>query len=83
MEDDFYFGEEITKEKLEVTEKAERILFDMGFRDFRVRMRGSSALVQIAQNQQEKARAMADDISSALAGLYDKVTIDENPRVSS
>ena len=40
-------GEMITGEKLLVTEKAESILYDMGFRDFRVRMRGNNALVQI------------------------------------
>ena len=36
-------GEEITAEKLRITEEAEGILYDMGFRDFRVRMRGSDA----------------------------------------
>ena len=75
-------GETITPEKLEITEKAESILFDMGFRDFRVRMRGRSALVQIAESQHAEALACEDKIIRALSGLYEKITIDENPRIT-
>ena len=75
-------GEPITEEKLEITEKAEKILAGMGFRDFRARMRGSSALVQIAESQHAEALAREQEIKTALADLYDEVVIDENPRVS-
>ncbi|MBR0469230.1 MAG: ATP-dependent sacrificial sulfur transferase LarE [Mogibacterium sp.] len=75
-------GERITERKLQTTEKAENILYEMGFRDFRVRMRGSDALVQIAEAQHADALAREEEIRSALSGLYDAVNIDESPRVS-
>lgn len=75
-------GEVITKEKLEITESAESILSDMGFRDFRVRMRGSDALVQIEESQHAAALARAEEIRAALSALYDKVNIDGSPRSS-
>lgn len=73
-------GEQITEEKLAITEKAEGILRDMGFIDLRVRMRGDSALVQIREDQHSRAIKMQDEISKALAGLYSMVIIDEVPR---
>lgn len=73
-------GEKITEEKLRTTEKAEGILHDMGFRDFRVRMRGDSALVQIERSQHAEAMSRRNEIVSALAEMYDAVTIDEEAR---
>jgi uncharacterized protein len=75
-------GEQITKEKLETTEKAESLLMGMGFRDFRVRMRGNDALVQIAEDQHTDAMMRESEIKSALNDLYENVDIDENPRIS-
>lgn len=74
-------GEEITKEKLETTEKAESRMLDMGFRDFRVRMRGNDALVQIAAHQHADALTRESEIRFALSDLYENVRIDENPRI--
>ena len=74
-------GEEITADKLRTTEKAEIIMNDMGFRDFRVRMRGNDALVQIAEDQHPDALMREGEIKSALADLYEKVEIDEVPRL--
>ena len=73
-------GERITESKLKGTEKAERILYDMGFRDFRVRWRGNDALVQVKQDQLEEAFERADEIRTALGRIYDWIEIDENPR---
>ena len=73
-------GEKITEDKLRTTEIAEAILQDMGFRDFRVRMRGSDALVQIAEGQHADAMMRESEIKKALADLYEKVEIDEVPR---
>ena len=73
-------GERITESKLKGTEKAERILYDMGFRDFRVRWRGNDALVQVKQDQLEEAFDRADEIRTALGRIYDWIEIDENPR---
>lgn len=73
-------GEPITAEKLEITEKAEGILFDMGYSDFRVRMRGDAALVQIAKDQHARAMAEEKVIIEAIGGLYSSVSIDPQPR---
>ena len=73
-------GERITKEKLEITEEAEHRLYDMGFRDFRVRMRGSNALVQITERQHAVALEKEYEIRMALADLYDEVSIDNTAR---
>ena len=75
-------GEKITKEKLEITEKAESRMLEMGFRDLRVRMRGNDALVQIAEDQHADALTRESEICSALSDLYENVYIDEDPRVS-
>ena len=75
-------GERITEEKLRVTEKAEGALHEMGFRDFRVRMRGNDALVQISGDQFGMAAQREKDITEALSDLYEEVRIDGNPRVS-
>lgn len=73
-------GEQITKEKLETTEEAERRMMEMGFKDFRVRMRGRNALVQIAEDQHYHALKRDSEIKAALANLYESVEIDEVPR---
>lgn len=73
-------GEAITAEKLAITEKAEGALFDMGYRDFRVRMRGDAALVQIAKDQHARALAEQDKIKEAIGGSYSSVSIDPQPR---
>ena len=74
--------ERITKEKLAITERAEQILYDMGFSDIRVRMRGDKALVQVTESQHVEALARAEEIRSALSDLYDEVNIDGSPRIS-
>lgn len=76
-------GETITAEKLRVTEDAETIIRGMGFTDFRVRMRGGSALVQIREDQHARAMNHEEEIVRALGSLYDSVVIDENPRPAS
>ena len=75
-------GETITEEKLCRTEKAESIMFHMGFRDFRVRMRGNSALVQIEESQHADAVEHEEEIKKALSELYDEIIIDGSPRIS-
>lgn len=75
-------GEIITEEKLRITEKAETILCDMGFRDFRARMRGNNALIQIEESQHEKALEHEAEIKKALSELYEEVKIDGSPRIS-
>ena len=75
-------GEKITEEKLAVTEKAESILYNMGFRDFRVRMRGNNALCQFVSGQLAEALKREEEIKKALSELYEEVNFDVSPRIS-
>lgn len=43
----FPYGEEISEDKLTMVEKAERFLMDRGFRQFRVRIHGNMARIEI------------------------------------
>lgn len=73
-------GETITEDKLVRTEKAEAALFDMGFTDFRVRSRGDNALVQVTEEQYEKAADSMDAIRNAIGDMYAEVILDSNTR---
>lgn len=44
-------GESITRAKLEATEKGEQYLFALGFTDFRIRMMGDGARIQLPEKQ--------------------------------
>ena len=74
------YGEEITADKLIKTEKAETALFDMGFRDFRVRMRGNNALIQVRSEQYNDALDRKNEIIEAIGPMYDDIVIDEKTR---
>ena len=76
-------GEIITPEKLSAVEQAEEALFAMGFSDFRVRMRGNSALLQFLQEQQTMAGERFDEIKAKLSALFDSVEIDPAGREKS
>ena len=52
----------------------------MGFRDFRVRMRGENALVQVTAAQYGEAMARRNDIAAALRTMYGEVIIDDITR---
>ena len=76
-------GETITDEKLEKIEKSEDILFGLGFTDFRVRMRGGSALLQFTAEQSEKAADSFKVIDKELGQYFDRVEIDAAAREKS
>ena len=50
----FPYGEEITREKLKAVEISERLLFDLGFRQVRVRRHGNLARIEILPDEMEK-----------------------------
>ncbi len=54
----FAYGETITEEKLKMVEKAEQLLFDLGFRQFRVRIHGRMARIEV--EPWEFAKVMED-----------------------
>ena len=69
-------GDAITLEKLRATERAEGALFEMGFRDFRVRRMGDTAKIQLREDQLSMALANRERILSALQTDYSAVLLD-------
>jgi len=57
----FPYGDIITEEKLGMVEKAEQLLFDLGFSQFRVRIHGKIARIEI--NPDEFAKITGPEIS--------------------
>ncbi len=45
----FVYGEEITEEKLEMADKGEQLLLDMGFKQMRVRIHGKIARIEVEE----------------------------------
>ncbi len=50
----FPYGEEINREKLEMVEKSEQILCELGFHQYRVRIHNTIAKIEIEENEFEK-----------------------------
>lgn len=73
-------GEPITSRKLEITEKAEKALAEMGFVDFRVRMRGDSALIQVTDSQYDKAVRELETIRETIGNMYSSIILDDKTR---
>lgn len=63
----FAYGEEITREKLEMVEKAEEFLYEHGFEQFRVRVHGSMARIEVNP----------EDINRFLGGELRKLTVEK------
>lgn len=74
------FGEMITAEKLEATEKSEGFLFDMGFTDFRVRRIKDMAKLQFREEQLQRAIDEREKILEELKNYYSSVVIDMEVR---
>ena len=74
-------GQPITKELLRRIEQAENALFAMGFSDFRLRVRGNAALLQLPVEQHPAARQRWQELEHLLS-TFDNVTLDSQPRRS-
>ncbi len=72
--------EEITSEKLERIEKAEKLLFDMGYKDFRVRYFHNAARLQLKEKDISKASEEHKAIREALLPYFDVVLLDFKER---
>ena len=55
----FPYGETITREKLKAIETSERVLFDLGFRQVRVRHHGNMARIEVNTDEMEKLMSAA------------------------
>ena len=69
-------GTEITAAALETTERAEAVLTEMGFRDFRIRMAGTAARIQLPASQLELLLARREEVLAKLKPYYESVTLD-------
>ena len=65
----FPYGERITEEKLRMTEGAEDFLCRHGFAQFRVRMHGNLARIEVPEADLPRLFALRRDVSAALRGL--------------
>jgi uncharacterized protein len=73
-------GDAITKEKLERIERAEDYLFSLGLSDFRVRMLGASAKIQVPAAQVEQLIKNRHSIFSEFKKYFDAVLLDLEAR---
>ena len=69
-------GETITADKLFATEKSETALSELGFTDFRIRMSGTDAKIQVKEEQLEKLFIYRKEILEKLKPFYSAVTAD-------
>ena len=65
----FAYGEEITKEKLQIVEKAEQLLFDLGFKQLRVRLHSNIARIEVLPQDFEKVISNRGKICAELKKL--------------
>ncbi len=73
-------NEKITQDKLSITECAEDFLFTLGFKDFRIRMLGNTAKLQLPESQFKKLLDSRTDVISGLSKYYSSVLLDLEPR---
>ena len=73
-------GTPITVELLQKVEHGENILFDMGFTDFRIRVRGEIGLIPVPQAQFSHAAELHNSIQDQLAHLFPVIALDLNTR---
>lgn len=73
-------GEEITERKLQITEKAEQFLFELGFSNFRIRMIGNCAKLQFTREDKQRFYKYEQKITNRLLEDYDEVIVDTEVR---
>ncbi len=75
-------GTAITPAMLQRVERGESALMAMGFSDFRLRLRGEDALLQVRPEQMEQAKAQLEEINRRLAADFAGIKLDPTPRES-
>lgn len=73
-------GTSITAQDLRRVAEGEAALMALGLSDFRLRLRGEDALLQVRREQQELARQLLGTSPAALARNFRTVLLDEKPR---
>lgn len=73
----FEYGEKITLEKLQMIDKAENELVDLGFSQVRVRVHGNIARIEILKDEMNKILPLSDKIDKDFKALgFDYVSVD-------
>ena len=75
----FVYGEAITDERLSMVDRAEQLLLDLGFRQFRVRIHGDLARIEILPDDFDRimTSAVREQIAAALKEYgFSYVTLD-------
>ena len=75
-------GTAITAEDLRRVAEGEAVLMVRGLADFRLRLRGGDALLQVRAEQSELARRLLADPPEAIVRNFGAVTLDETPRAA-
>lgn len=73
-------GEKITAEVLSNIEEAESYLMSLGLSDFRVRVSGGSARIEVKEEQLEKAFLMRSKICTKFASFFEHISLDLKAR---
>lgn len=76
-------GTRISQELLERTERAENALFRIGLRDFRARIAGKGARIQVTEDQFPLVLERREEILAALKQDFSDVLLDLEPRKKS
>ena len=74
-------GVPITAEALVKIEQGENALAELGYRDFRIRLQGAAAVIQLPAGQLDRAWAERDTLLERLRSHFSIVTLDLTPRV--
>ena len=75
-------GTPITREDLRRVETGEGLLMDLGYADFRLRLRGDRALLQVRAEDMDRAAAELPELEQRLRPLFPRVALDSVPRQS-
>ena len=70
----------ITTEDLARVEGGEDALFALGFTNFRIRLRGDAALLQLPERQMARAMAQRPQLVEALTPYFSHISLDLQPR---
>ena len=74
-------GTPIDAETLEKIERAESMLADMGFSDFRARIAGNGVRLELTEADMARLLERRAEVCAALAGDFDGISLDLRPRV--
>lgn len=75
-------GTAIVQRDLDRISRGEDALASLGFSDFRLRLRGEDALLQVRPEQMSLARRLLPELAAKLAADFREIALDGTPRVS-